>query len=239
MNSEYAPRLDLEMAQFVRGLQERQKLDVKDVLSELTAGAVRFLPSAQHASITVAARGKVFTEASTGPFPALLDEIQGEYGAGPCLSAANNDNVVRVDDVENDPRWPSYSRAVVKRTPIRSVLSVALVSDSPGVSALNLYAEKPNAFDVGTTESAQIYAAYTAMAWTLVRRDHQFHKALQSRDVIGQAKGMIMERFNIDAEQAFELLKKLSQSSNTPLAEVAAEVVEAERLESSETGRQH
>ena len=237
MNSEYAPRLDLKMAEFVRGLQERQNRDVKDVLTELTAGAVRSIPTAQHAGITVAARGRVSTEACTGPFPALLDEIQSEYGGGPCLSAAKNDDVVRVDDVANDPRWPNYSRAVVKRTPIRSVLSVALVSDSPGVSALNLYAEKPNAFDVGTTESALLYAAYTAMAWTLVRRDHQFHRALQSRDIIGQAKGMIMERFSIDAEQAFELLKRLSQSSNTRLADVAVEIVEAERFEPRDAGR--
>lgn len=238
MNSDFAPRLDLEMSEFVRGLQQRQKLDVKEVLDDLAAGAVRFLPSAQHAGITVAVRGRISTETCTGPFPAVLDEIQAECGAGPCLSAAKNDDMIRVDDIANDPRWPTYSRAVVERTPIRSVLSMALVSDSPGVSALNIYAEKPNAFDVGITEAALSYAAYTAMAWTLVRRDHQFHQALQSRDIIGQAKGMIMERFRIDAAQAFELLKRLSQSSNTPLVTVAAELVEAERLEFTDTERQ-
>jgi GAF domain-containing protein len=239
MNSDFAPRLDLEMSEFVRGLQRRHKLDVKEVLGDLTAGAVRFLPSAQHAGITVAVRGKVSTESCTGPFPAVLDEIQAGCGAGPCLSAARNDDVIRVDDVANDPRWPTYSQAVVERTPIRSVLSLGLVSDSPGVSALNVYAEKPHAFDVGITEAALTYAAYTAMAWTLARRDNQFHQALQSRDMIGQAKGMIMERFRIDAAQAFELLKRLSQSSNTPLATVAAELVEAERLEFADPDGQH
>ncbi|OBK35456.1 hypothetical protein A5658_08670 [Mycobacterium sp. 1245111.1] len=238
MSADFPPSLDVEMTGFIRGLQRQQVTDVKGVLSELTAGAVRLVPGAQHAGITVSAHGKVSTEAATGPLPAELDEIQDRYGMGPCVSAAKNENVVRVDDIEHDQRWPAYSRAAIARTPIRSVLSLALVSDSPGKSALNVYAEKPHAFDVGITETAVTYAAYTSMAWLLVRRDAQFHKAIESRDIIGQAKGMLMERFKIDAVQAFELLKRLSQSSNTPLAKVAAGLVEAERREaSSETTR--
>ena len=233
MNTECPRSLDLEMTGFVRDLQRQQSHDVKGVLSELTAGAVRLVPGAQHAGITVSARGKVSTVSATGPLPVELDEIQGFYGMGPCLSAAKNENVVRVDDIEHDPRWPAYSQAAIARTPIRSVLSLALVSDSPGKSSLNVYAEKPNAFDVGITQTALMYAAYTSMAWLLVRRDAQFHRAIESRDIIGQAKGMLMERFKIDATHAFELLKRLSQSSNTPLAKVAAELVEAERRESS------
>jgi hypothetical protein len=233
MNTECPRSLDLEMTGFVRDLQRQQSHDVKGVLSELTAGAVRLVPGAQHAGLTVSARGKVSTVSATGPLPVELDEIQGFYGMGPCLSAAKNENVVRVDDIEHDSRWPAYSQAAIARTPIRSVLSLALVSDSPGKSALNVYAEKPNAFDVGMTQTALMYAAYTSMAWLLVRRDAQFHRAIESRDIIGQAKGMLMERFKIDATHAFELLKRLSQSSNTPLAKVAAELVEAERRESS------
>lgn len=238
MNADFPSSLDVEMTAFVRDLQRQQRVDVKEVLSELTAGAVRLLPGAQHAGITVSARGKVSTESATGPLPAELDEIQDRYGMGPCLSAATHESIVRVDDIEHDPRWPDYSRAAVARTSIRSVLSLALVSDSPGKSALNVYAEKPHAFDVGMTETALAYAAYTSMAWLLARRDAQFHRAIESRDIIGQAKGMLMERFKIDATQAFELLKRLSQSSNTPVVRVAAELVEAERRESSSgTGR--
>ena len=64
------------------------------------------------------------------------------------------------------------------------------------------------------------------MAWNSARRDEQFQRALSSRDVIGQAKGMIMERYRVDAVQAFEVLRKLSQDSNVPLLQIAAELVE-------------
>lgn len=157
--------------------------------------------------------------------------IQGQYGAGPCLSAARDEDIIRVDDIEVDSRWPEYSRAVTECTPKRSVLSLAVVTDSPGLSALNVYTEKPNAFDVGTTDATLTYATYTAIAWRTARRDEQFHQTLESRDIIGQAKGMAMERFKIDATQAFDLLKRLSQSSNTPLTRIAAELVRAEERE--------
>lgn len=68
-------------------------------------------------------------------------------------------------------------------------------------------------------------ATHAALAWHMVRRDEQFRSALASRDVIGQAKGMLMERFDLDAVRAFELLKRLSQNMNTPLADVAQQVV--------------
>jgi len=77
-------------------------------------------------------------------------------------------------------------------------------------------------------ELGLIFATHTALTWNLLRRDEQFKSALASRDIIGQAKGMIMERFNIDAVQAFELLKRLSQNSNAPVAEIARRLVYAD-----------
>jgi AmiR/NasT family two-component response regulator len=92
---------------------------------------------------------------------------------------------------------------------------------------LNFYAEHSNAFDDEAAELGLILATHTAVGWNMVRRDEQFRSALASRDIIGQAKGMVMERFKIDAVQAFELLKRLSQNSNTPLAAVARQLVES------------
>jgi hypothetical protein len=219
-------RLDQHMAAFVRTARKRDTLDAATVLSELTAGAVELMPSVEHASITLAHNDNVTTQSSTGPFPTELDKLHQECGTGPFLSTAGNGDIVRVDDVERDIRWPQYSRAVVERTPIRSILSLALDTDAPGRGALNLYAEKPNAFDVGITDTALIYASYAAMAWLLARRDDQFHRAIASRDIIGQAKGIVMERYAVDADEAFALLARLSQSSNMPLAQVATGLVE-------------
>ncbi len=96
------------------------------------------------------------------------------------------------------------------------------------MSALNFYAESPNAFDEESVELGLIFATHTALVWSLLRRDEQLRSALVSRDVIGQAKGIVMERFDTDAVHAFELLKTLSQTSNVPVAEIARRLVNAD-----------
>jgi GAF domain-containing protein len=217
-----------EVAELVQTLQQ-QDTDLDTVLGELTQSAVSAMPEAQYAGITVACRnGKVRTASATGRYPVLLDEIQQQHQQGPCLSAAREHHVIRIDDMQLETRWPAYCRHA-RETPIRSVMSFQLFADHNEMGALNFYAEQPHAFDDEAAELGLILATHTALAWNMVRRDEQFRSALASRDIIGQAKGMIMERFRIDAVQAFELLKRLSQSSNTPLAVVARQLVESER----------
>jgi AmiR/NasT family two-component response regulator len=93
--------------------------------------------------------------------------------------------------------------------------------------ALSFYAEEANVFDDDAVEVGLIFAAHTVLAWRLVGREEQLRSALASRDVIGQAKGMMMERFKIDAVQAFDTLRRLSQNSNTPVAAIARRFVES------------
>jgi transcriptional regulator with GAF, ATPase, and Fis domain len=200
-------------------------------LRDLTESALKTLPPAQYAGVTIASRDdEVRTAAAIGPYPVLLDKIQERHRAGPCLSAAWAQQVVRIDDVAAaHDRWPGFCRDVISETPIRSVMSFQLFADHHTMGALNFYAEQPDAFDDDATEVGVMLATHVALGWNLVRRDLQFRSALASRDIIGQAKGMVMERFTIDAEQAFELLKRLSQSSNTPVVTIARQLVEAEQ----------
>ena len=219
-----------EVAELVQTLQQQQQTDADadTVLGELTQASASAMPGAQYAGITIACRnGKVRTVAATGQYPALLDEIQQRCGEGPCLSAAWEHHVIRIDDMEREKRWPAYCREA-RETPIRAVISFQLFADHNSMGALNFYAEQPDVFDEEAAEMGLILATHTALAWNMVQRDQQFRSALASRDIIGQAKGMIMERFKIDAVQAFELLKRLSQSSNTALAVVARQLVESE-----------
>jgi len=97
------------------------------------------------------------------------------------------------------------------------------------MGALNVYAETAHAFGPQTREVGLVFAAHSSVAWNAARRDEQFKKALTSRDVIGQAKGMLMERYGVNAIQAFDLLRKLSQDSNTPLIQIAADLVEKQQ----------
>ncbi len=217
-----------EVAEVAQTLQLQENTDVDTVLDELTQGAASAMPGAQHAGITIASRnGKVRTAAATDRYPVLLDEIQQRHEQGPCLSAAWQHHIIRIDDLEAESRWPAFCREA-SETPIRSIISFQLFADHSTMGTLNFYADQPYAFDEEAAEMGLILATHAALGWNMVRRDEQFRSALASRDIIGQAKGMIMERFKIDAVQSFELLKRLSQSSNTPLVVVARQLVESE-----------
>jgi ANTAR domain len=110
-------------------------------------------------------------------------------------------------------------------TPIRTIMAFQLFIAGQTMGALNVYAERPHVFSAETKAIGLIFAAHSSVAWNSARRDEQFKRALASRDVIGQAKGMIMERYGVDAVQAFSLLRKLSQDSNVPLIEIATDLV--------------
>ena len=110
---------------------------------------------------------------------------------------------------------------------VLSTLSFQLYVEKDSMGALNLFSFKPNAFDTDAEAITEVLAAQAAMALSAARDHQNFSSALASRDIIGQAKGMIMERFGVDSVRAFELLRKLSQDSNIALAEVASRIVEA------------
>jgi hypothetical protein len=114
---------------------------------------------------------------------------------------------------------------VLEQTPIRSIMAFQVFIAGETLGALNVYADRPNAFGQTSRDIGLIFAAHTSVAWNSARRDEQFKRALASRDTIGQAKGMIMERYGVDAVQAFDVLRKLSQDSNVPLVQVATELV--------------
>jgi hypothetical protein len=211
--------------QFVFDLHQRASFDTSVLLSGLIAGAAESVPGAQYAGITVTERRRgIETAAATHRYPVLLDEIQSRYKQGPCLTAAALQERVRIDDLVRDDRWPLYRGAALRQTPIRSILSFGMFREGVSSAALNFYAESPNVFDDESVDLGLIFATHTALLWNMMRRDQQFRVALVSRDVIGQAKGRLMERFDIDAAEAFERLKQMSQDGNTPIAQVAQHV---------------
>ena len=194
----------------------------EQVAKTIVENALVDIPGVEYAGLTVSTRRRsIESFGSTHDVADVHDRIQAELGEGPCISAAIGDRVVRVDDLEKETRWPGYRRRALAETPIRSVLSFQLFADTTTIGALNLFADRPRAFDLHAEDIGVIFATHAALAWNKVKKDKQFHSALANRDVIGQAKGMLMERFDIDAVAAFDLLKQLSQESNTKLVEVA------------------
>jgi GAF domain-containing protein len=198
-------------------------------LRELVENGVRHVPGCQYAGITLAERGNSVTSVvATHRHAAVLDTIQDRRKEGPCLAAAWRQHMMYVDDLNVDQRWPRYQRDALEATPIRSIASYELFADDKSMAALNFYADHPHAFGNESLEIGGIFAAHVALAWSMMRRQDQFRSALASRDTIGQAKGVIMERFNLDAVEAFELLTRLSQQSNTKLIDIATALIDSE-----------
>jgi GAF domain-containing protein len=220
----YSSRIN-EMAALLAEAQHRGAGDGTATLVEIAESAVRAVPGAEYAGVTmVDEKDGIRNVAATHPYVVTLDEVQRRVQDGPCLTAAWENHTVRVDDLTTDERWPAYRASALELTPIRSILSFQVFAGDRASGALNFFAEKPRAFNDDAVELGLIFATHTAIAWGMLRRDEQFRSALSSRDDIGQAKGMLMERFDIDAVRAFELLKRLSQDTNTPLHQIAKRV---------------
>jgi GAF domain-containing protein len=216
----------LRIAELVQALHGRSDTDSETVIAELAEHAAIEIPGAQYAGITITRNGKqIETPAATHMYPMLLDKIQQRHAEGPCLSAAWEEKTIHVADLETDERFPLYRQDALAETPIRSIMAFQLFIAGETMGALNVYSETPDVFDDESRNIGLVFAAHSSVAWNSARREEQFKKALASRDVIGQAKGMIMERYGVNAVQAFDLLRKLSQDSNVALIKVATDLV--------------
>jgi GAF domain-containing protein len=199
---------------------------VEQVLSDVTAAAKELIPGADTAGVLLIGRGGKFESvAGTSDLPHRLDELQMKFNEGPCVEAALDDLIVRTEDFRYEDRWPQYSPAVVE-IGILSGLSFKLYTADRTAGALNLFSFKPNAFDAESETTGVVLAGHAAAAILASRQGEQLESALSTRDRIGQAKGIIMERFGVDDVRAFEMLRKLSQDSNTRLIEVAQRVID-------------
>lgn len=213
------------MADLARQLAVPLSLDA--VLTGVTKNVIETIPGADLAGfLLLSNRGRFETHAATSELLFDLDALQVKFGEGPCIEAATDELIVRTDDFVDEQRWPNYSAAVLK-IGLRSALSFKLYTTQRNAGALNIFGFEPNAFGPEDESVGFVLAAHAAAAILASRQGEQLQSALTSRDLIGQAKGMIMERYKLDSDGAFRLLARLSQDSNIRLAEVAEQVIEA------------
>ena len=221
------------MADLARAAAAPRSVD--DVLSDVTATAKQLIPGVDTAGVLLVAKnGKYESLAGITELPHKLDDLQMTFEEGPCLQAAIDEVIVRTDDFRTEGRWPKYSPAVVELG-VLSGLSVKLYTAERTAGALNLFAFKPHAFNADDETIATVLAAHAAAAILASRQGEQLQSALTTRDRIGQAKGIIMERYGIDDIAAFDMLKRLSQDSNTRLTDVAQRVIDTRNT--AETSR--
>ena len=181
------------------------------------------------AGLILVERGVLVPQATTGQAPHLLDLRQQELGDGPCMEAATTQRLVSVPDTVAFAQWPDFCRSAVDLG-VRSMLCVPLWVDDRGLGSLSLYADEPNAFGPRDQDITNTLATLAAVALAEAQRADQLREALQSRDVIGIAKGILMERHKISDDEAFQQLVRLSQRRNAKLVVVARYLAETGAL---------
>ena len=197
---------------------------IEEMLTKLTSASVALVRGAEFAKISLIGDGRLRSIAATSESIALLDGAQQAAGQGPCLDAVHTQKSVCCSDLRTDVRWPQFARAATTAG-VHRVLSCPL--DTPGASGatLTLFGSQPGPFGRGSAAVAAILANHAAVALYTTEHDRQLRTALATRDIIGQAKGMIMERFAVDSARAFAMLKTISQDTNTPVRQLAASLI--------------
>ena len=198
---------------------------IETMLTTITRGAVAAIPGAARAVITLVDDGEVASVAATDSIAARMDELQAKHDAGPCLESAWRLRHIRISDYATHTRWPQYTANVLTLTPVRSTISVQLYRTGTSMAALNIHADQPHAFDTSAIATASMFATHAALALHADVRDSQFKEALASRDVIGQAKGILMKDFAVNADGAFDLLRRASQDTNIRIVDLARRLV--------------
>lgn len=211
------------LSDFARDVQ--RQTDPAGTLSEIVRAAVELVPGCDEGSVSVVlGRRKVTSEAASGPLPAVIDSLQMSLKQGPCLDAAYEQVTVRVDDLANETRWPLFSRAAAEAG-AGSMLSFQLYVEGDNLGALNLFSYRAHAFTDDSEHVGLLFAAHAAVAYSASQRRSKLISTIATRQIIGQAQGILMERHRLTPDQAFALLARVSQHTNIKLRDVAEHLV--------------
>lgn len=215
--------LAVRLSESAREMQHHK--DPDETLRAVVAAAVALIPGAEEGSITViSGRRQVQSEAASSQLASSVDALQQELGEGPCLDAVYDQELVCVSDTATDQRWPAFA-ARAREAGAASMLALQLFVDGDSLGALNLYGRRPGAFDEESEHVGSLFAAHAAIAYSAARRESELRRAVSTRELIGQAQGILMERHRISADQAFAMLVAASQQVNVKLREVADALV--------------
>ena len=207
------------LSELARSLQDED--DVEATLQAIAQASVGTVPGAQDAALSVVQdRRAIRTRAGTSALVFQVDRVQYETGEGPCLDAVYEQQMVQLPDMTSEKRWPRFTRRAAALG-VGSMLSFQLFVEHGNLGALNLYSADKHAFDENSEHIGLLFAAHAAVAMSGAQQEEHLHRALAARDLIGQAKGMLMERHKITADQAFAVLARASQHTNTKMIDVA------------------
>ena len=211
---------------FSRMALELEAFDSTDEALETVAHYARVAVDADDAGVMLVTGHSVETPAGTSAEVNKAHELQAELGEGPCLAAlSGGEHTFVVSDTLDDDRWPTWGKAAAELG-YHSVLSSSLETTSRRLGSLNAYARAVGAFDEEDVEVMKLLAAHASVAISAAKLRGELHEALGTRTTIGQAQGILMHAFDINSDQAFAYMRRLSQDRNIKLFKIAQEIID-------------
>ncbi len=217
-------------------IELEKQADTHSTLLNIVDGAVALVPGARWAGISLIQGHQITSEAPSDTIVAELDQLQTTLDEGPCLSALREHHTVLIDNMATEKRWPRFTRAAQARG-VHSLMSFQLFVERENLGALNLYAGQAGAFSDDSAFIGEVLAQHASVALVGAASEGQFQAALASRDVIGQAKGILMHQESMCDVRAFQLLLKTSQNANIKLVDIARWVVDQHHARLNRTQR--
>ncbi len=210
-----------------------RQVSMDELLQTIADLTKTVMPGNPEASVTLLVKDHPTTVASTGELATDLDEAQYDRGHGPCLHAARNGELTEIADMRTDSRWPDYTPRAAERGALSSLsVPLGIDEDEQVTGAINIYAREPNAFDAASRTAATRFGPYAAVAAGNLHayqgardRADNLQAALVTRGVIDQAKGILMDRHKLTADQAFQVLAQMSMKTNRKVHAIADELV--------------
>jgi hypothetical protein len=227
-------------AMFAKVERELALAATDSALHVLVRSATDMVPGAQMAGVSLGRGGRFSTPAATEETVVRVDALQYYQRSGPCVDAILQDTTFNAGDLRTDRRWPRFGRAAFEQTGIVSMLSFRMFFEAPDdadvVAGLNMYSREPHAFDEASEAVGMLLATHGALAVAQsAARDKADNLivALKTSREIGVAMGILMEKYRITRDQAFNLLRMASQAMHRKLADIAAYVAESGELPES------
>ena len=223
MSTDQSTRIAVAVGEAAKLMHAPATLD--ETLDAIVRAAVQTVPGFDHVGISITHRdGEIETRAGTDQLVWELDKIQYGLREGPCYDSIRGSGVTVVENARHDQRWPNYMPQAAQRG-LRAQLAVGLYSDEQTLGGLNLYSTQSDTVDEDAVQIAELFASHAAIALGRARHEGQLNEAIASRKAIGQAIGILMERYQIDEDRAFQFLIRASQTGNIKLRAVAEELV--------------
>lgn len=212
-----------QLAQIAHRLSEAESVDaLLQLVVDLGEG---YLDGCDGASLMLIGRDRtISTPAYSSRVAYESDLAQYEAGEGPCLDALRDHAVYTIDDRRTEQRWPTY-RALALALGVRSMLSYRLYAKGRTFGALDFYSKRPHAYSPFSKVIGQVFASHAGVALKGAMTEAGMERTIESRDIIGQAKGILMERRQVGAADAFDVLRALSRDGNIPVRDIAEQIV--------------